>query len=39
LAAQLDGRAGIMEHGFFLGMVTEVIVASGKGIQRMMRDA
>lgn len=39
LAAQLDGRAGIMEHGLFLEMATEVIVASGKGIQRMMRDA
>jgi ribose 5-phosphate isomerase A len=39
LATQLDGRAGIVAHGLFLGLATDVIVASGEGVQRMARDS
>jgi ribose 5-phosphate isomerase A len=39
LAVQLDSRAGIMEHGLFLGLATGVIIAGGEGIRCMMRDA
>jgi ribose 5-phosphate isomerase A len=35
LAAQLDARAGIVEHGLFIGMATEVIVAGANGIQHL----
>jgi ribose 5-phosphate isomerase A len=32
LALALNGRAGIVEHGLFLGLVTDLIVASPDGI-------
>lgn len=35
LADQLNQRAGIVEHGLFLGMAAEVIVAEGQGIRRL----
>jgi len=35
VAAQLDGRAGIVEHGLFLGMATDVIVAGVDGIRHL----
>jgi ribose 5-phosphate isomerase A len=35
LAAQMDGRAGIVEHGLFLGLVTDVIVADDRGIRHL----
>lgn len=35
LAARLDGRAGIVEHGLFLGLASEVIVAGGQGLRRL----
>jgi ribose 5-phosphate isomerase A len=35
LAARLDARAGIVEHGLFLGLATEVIVAGASGIRRL----
>jgi ribose 5-phosphate isomerase A len=35
LAHQLNQRAGIVEHGLFLGMAAEVIVAEKKGIRRI----
>ena len=35
LAARLRERAGIVEHGLFLGLATEVVVASGEGIQHI----
>jgi len=36
LAAQLDARTGIVEHGLFIGLVTEVIVAGADGIRHLM---
>lgn len=33
LAHQLTARVGVVEHGLFLGMATEVIVASATGVQ------
>jgi ribose 5-phosphate isomerase A len=36
LAAQLDGRTGIVEHGLFIGLATEVIVAGANGIRHLM---
>jgi ribose 5-phosphate isomerase A len=35
LAAQLDARTGIVEHGLFLGLATEVIVAGADGVQHL----
>lgn len=35
LAAALSGRAGVVEHGLFLGLATEVIVAGDDGIRRL----
>jgi ribose 5-phosphate isomerase A len=37
LAAQLNERAGIVEHGLFLGLATDVIVASEEGIRHLKR--
>ncbi len=37
LAEQLNGRAGIVEHGLFLDLATEVIVAGEEGVRRMVR--
>jgi ribose 5-phosphate isomerase A len=35
LAAQIKARTGIVEHGLFLGLATEVFVASQEGIQHL----
>ncbi len=35
LAARLSRRAGIIEHGLFLGLATEIIVAGKKGVWRI----
>lgn len=35
LAARLKARAGIIEHGLFLGMASEVIAAGPAGIRRL----
>ncbi len=35
LAVQLQERAGIVEHGLFLGMATDVIVAGADGIRHL----
>jgi ribose 5-phosphate isomerase A len=35
LAAQLDARTGIVEHGLFLGLATEVIVAGADGVRHL----
>jgi ribose 5-phosphate isomerase A len=35
LAAQLDVRTGIVEHGLFIGLATEVIVAGADGIRHL----
>lgn len=37
LAAELAGRAGIVEHGLFCGLATEVIVAGETGIRQLRR--
>jgi len=39
LAAQMSERAGIVEHGLFVGLATDVIVASDEGIRHLRRDA
>lgn len=39
LAASIKSRGGIVEHGLFLGLATEVIVASNSGIRRISRTA
>jgi len=37
LASRLERRAGIVEHGLFIGMATEVVVAGDHGIGRLKR--
>ena len=37
LTRTLEGRAGIVEHGIFLGLASEVIVAGSTGIRRLTR--
>jgi ribose 5-phosphate isomerase A len=37
VAAKLDGRAGIVEHGLFLGLATDLIVANAKGVRHRRR--
>lgn len=37
LAAQLDARAGIMAHGLFLNLATDVIVAGDEGVRHLKR--
>jgi ribose 5-phosphate isomerase A len=39
IAAQLDSRAGIVEHGLFLGLARDVIVAGKEGIRHLKRHA
>ena len=39
LAAKLNERAGIVEHGLFLGLATDVIVASQGEIRHLKRDS
>jgi ribose 5-phosphate isomerase A len=36
LAAKLDARTGIVEHGLFIGLATEVIVAGVDGIRHLI---
>jgi len=37
LAGQLNGRAGIIEHGLFLSLANDVIVAAQEGIRHLSR--
>ena len=37
LASQLNQRAGIVEHGLFLNLAHDVIVAAGDGIRHLQR--
>jgi ribose 5-phosphate isomerase A len=37
LAARLEGRAGIVEHGLFLNLATDVIVAGEGGVYHLQR--
>ena len=39
IAEQLNGRAGIVEHGLFLGLARDVIVAGQEGIRHLERHA
>lgn len=39
LAVKLSGRAGIVEHGLFLDLATDVIVAGTQGIRHLQRGA
>jgi ribose 5-phosphate isomerase A len=39
LAALLTSRAGIVEHGLFLGLATDVIIAGQRGLRHLTRDA
>jgi ribose 5-phosphate isomerase A len=39
LAAKLDARSGIVEHGLFLGLATDVIVANAEGVRHLKRTA
>jgi ribose 5-phosphate isomerase A len=39
LAAKLNERAGIMEHGLFLGLATDVIVAAEGKVRHLKRDS
>lgn len=38
VASKLEDRAGIVEHGLFLGLATDVVVANAKGVRHLMRD-
>ena len=38
LAARLAGRAGIVEHGLFIGLANEVIAAGPRGCRRLVRE-
>lgn len=37
VAAKLDARAGIVEHGLFLGLTTDLVVANAKGVRHIKR--
>jgi ribose 5-phosphate isomerase A len=37
LAERLSRRAGIVEHGLFLGLATDLLVASGTGVEHRIR--
>jgi ribose 5-phosphate isomerase A len=39
LAEKLGGRAGIIEHGLFIGIASDVIVASENGIRHLTKEA
>ncbi|HOT92349.1 MAG TPA: ribose-5-phosphate isomerase RpiA [Anaerolineae bacterium] len=39
LAARIKARAGIVDHGLFLRLATDVIVAGADGIRHLTRDA
>jgi ribose 5-phosphate isomerase A len=38
LATKLDARAGLVEHGLFLGLATDLIVAGKDGIRHIQQD-
>ncbi len=35
LAARIDSIVGVVEHGLFIGMATQALVASARGIERL----
>jgi ribose 5-phosphate isomerase A len=38
LGAELHARSGIVEHGLFLGLADDVIVAGHRGLRHLRRD-
>ncbi|MBW2583785.1 MAG: ribose 5-phosphate isomerase A, partial [Deltaproteobacteria bacterium] len=38
LVSRLNDRAGIVEHGLFLGLATDVIVAGRENIRHLRRN-
>ncbi len=38
LAVKLEARAGIVEHGLFLGLADAVVVSSPSGVRELLRD-
>ncbi len=38
LASRLESRAGIVEHGLFLGLASDVIVATERGLRHLKRE-
>jgi ribose 5-phosphate isomerase A len=38
LAARLKEKAGVVEHGLFLGLATDVIVAGNRGVQHIIKE-
>jgi ribose 5-phosphate isomerase A len=37
LARELDGIVGVMEHGLFIGMATEVLIGTSEGVKRLTK--
>jgi ribose 5-phosphate isomerase A len=37
VASWLNERAGIVEHGLFLGLATDVIVATARGVRHLKK--
>jgi len=37
LASRLDARAGVVEHGLFLGVATDLVVAGARGVEHRAR--
>jgi ribose 5-phosphate isomerase A len=37
LGRELDGVVGVMEHGLFIGMATEVLIGSHEGVKRIAK--
>ena len=35
--AKLEARAGIVEHGLFIGMARDVVVAGGDGVRHLRK--
>jgi ribose 5-phosphate isomerase A len=39
LDAKLNGVVGVIEHGLFIGMASQVIVGGAKGVRMLFRDS
>ncbi len=37
LASRLDARAGVVEHGLFLGLATDLVIAGPQGVEHRVR--
>lgn len=38
LASELDGVVGVVEHGLFIGLASEVLIGTPEGVQTLSRD-